>query len=52
MNIAFTLATAAQTAEKPRHLPLPPWGFSLIAFSVFFLLFLITWAFRSVGNRH
>jgi hypothetical protein len=50
--LAFALAVAADTAEKPRHLALPPWGFSLIALTIFFVLFAITWAFRSVGNRH
>ena len=50
--LEFALATAAAGAEKQRHLPIPPWGFSLIALGLFFTLFAITWAFRSVGNRH
>jgi hypothetical protein len=50
--LGFALATAAEGAEKQRHLPLPPWGFSLIALGIFFTLFAITWSFRSIGNRH
>ena len=50
--LPHTLAMAAETVEKQRHLPLPPWGFGLVALAVFFTLFLITWSFKSVGNRH
>jgi hypothetical protein len=50
--IAFALATAADGAEKQRHLPLPPWGFACIALGLFVTLFAITWSFRSIGTRH
>jgi hypothetical protein len=50
--LTFALATAAEGAEKQRHLPIPPWGFASIALLVFFGLFAFTWAFRSVGTRH
>jgi hypothetical protein len=49
---AIALATATEGAEKHRDLPLPPWGYSAIAMLVFFGLFAVTWAFRSVGNKH
>jgi hypothetical protein len=50
--LAFTLAAAAQTTEEHRHLPLPPWAFSALAFALFFVLFLAAWSFKSIGNRH
>jgi len=50
--LAIALATATQGTEKKVHLPLPPWGYSLIALGLFFVLFAITWAFRSVGTKH
>jgi hypothetical protein len=50
--IAFALATAADSAEKQRHLPLPPWGYAAIALTIFFTLFLFTWSFRSIATRH
>jgi hypothetical protein len=43
---------AADTAEKHEHFPLPPWGYALIALAIFFVLFLATWSFRSVGTKH
>jgi hypothetical protein len=43
---------AAETAEKKEHFPLPPWGYAAIAVGIFFVLFLITWSFRSVGSKH
>ena len=52
MTIPHALATAAETAEKQRHLPLPPWAFGCLALGVFFVLFAITWSFRSIGNKH
>jgi hypothetical protein len=49
---AFALATAVEGAEKHRELPMPPWAYGALALTIFFVLFLSTWAFRSVGNRH
>jgi hypothetical protein len=45
-----TLVT--ETAEHTRDLPIPPAGFAILALAVFGLLLLVTFAFRSVGNRH
>jgi hypothetical protein len=42
----------AETAEKASTLPIPPVGFAILALAVFGLLLLVTFAFRSVGNRH
>jgi hypothetical protein len=39
-------------AEATRTLPIPPVAIGLIAIAVFALLLLVTFAFRSVGNRH
>jgi hypothetical protein len=50
--LAFALATATEGAEKQRDLPIPPWGFGLLALLVFSVLLTITWAFRSVGHKH
>jgi len=50
--IGYALATAAEETEKQRHLPLPPWGYALLAMAVFFALFAVTWSFRSIGTRH
>ncbi len=44
------LVTAAQ--EPKRHLPIPEWGFAVIALSCFLLLLVITFAFRSSGTKH
>ena len=52
MKITHSLAAAAETVEKQRHLPIPPWAFGCIALGVFFTLFAITWSFRSVGSKH
>lgn len=49
---AFALVAAAEVAEEHRDLPMPAWVFGAIALGVFFLLFAVTWSFRSVGNRH
>ena len=48
----FALAAAAQGAEEHRDLPMPAWVFGVTALGVFFVLFAVTWSFRSVGNRH
>jgi hypothetical protein len=43
---------AAGGAEKASSLPIPPEAFGLLALAGFGLLLLVTFAFRSVGNRH
>ena len=43
---------AAEGAEKASSLPIPPIGFGLLAVAFFAFLLLVTFAFRSVGNRH
>ena len=45
-----TLVT--ETAEKTSELPIPPAAFAILALAVFGLLLLVTFAFRSVANRH
>jgi hypothetical protein len=50
--LTIALVAAAEGAEKQKHLPIPPWAYSCIALLIFFSLFAVTWAFRSVGNRH
>ena len=42
----------AQNAEKASRLPIPPAGFALLAIAFFAVLLLVTFAFRSVANRH
>ncbi len=43
---------AAETAEKASALPIPPFAFALLAIAMFAFLLLVTFAFRSVANRH
>jgi hypothetical protein len=45
-----TLVT--ETAEKTTNLPIPPAAFAILALAIFGLLLLLTFAFRSVRNRH
>ncbi len=53
MNVPFSLVTAATEAtSEHRDLPLDNWVYPLIAASIFFVLFLVTWAFRNVANNH
>jgi hypothetical protein len=42
---------AAQGVEEQRELPMPPWAFGLLALGAFFVLFLVTWAFRSAASK-
>jgi predicted permease len=42
----------AESAEKTSTLPIPPVGFALLAIAFFAVLLLVTFAFRSVANRH
>jgi hypothetical protein len=45
-------AAQAETAELPRHLPMPPAAYGILALVVFLILLAITWAFRSSGTKH
>lgn len=52
MDLTY-LATAVEGGEEQlRELPIPPVAFGLITLAVMGLLLVITYAFRSVGNRH
>ena len=53
-SLALHAAAAHSLAaeEAKRHLPIPAYGFALIALGVFGLLLAITWAFRSSGTKH
>lgn len=44
--------TAATEGETLRELPIPPVAFGLVALAAFGALLVLTYAFRSVGNRH
>jgi hypothetical protein len=46
------LVEGTEGAEAARELPIPPLGFGILALAVFAALLLVTFAFRSVGNRH
>jgi hypothetical protein len=52
MGIMFLAGTAADGGEALRELPIPPSGFGLLSLAFFGLLLVVTFAFRSVGNRH
>jgi len=53
MNVHPALiAAATEAADEHRDLPLDNWVYPLIAATIFFVLFLLTWAFRSVSNKH
>jgi hypothetical protein len=46
------LVEGTEGAEAARELPIPPLAFGLLTLAVFAALLLVTFAFRSVGNRH
>ena len=48
----MTVSLAAAAAEKASSLPIPPIGFGLLSVAFFAFLLLVTFAFRSVSNRH
>jgi hypothetical protein len=52
MGLEFLAETAANGEEALRELPIPPAAIGLLALAGFGLLLVITFAFRSVGNRH
>ncbi|WP_432482325.1 hypothetical protein [Kineococcus esterisolvens] len=47
---------AAQTAEESHgwegHLPMSPIAFAIVAMCALLAMLIVTWAFKSVGNRH
>ena len=52
--LSSALATGIHfAAEEAAHpLPAPPWVFGVGALTTFMVLLGVTWAFRSVGNKH
>jgi len=52
MVSAALIAAATEASEETHDLPLPVWMFPVIAAGLFFVLFLLTWAFRNVSNKH
>jgi hypothetical protein len=47
--MAYLLAEGTQAATS---LPLAPAGYALVALGLFAVLLAVTYAFRSIGNRH
>ena len=47
--VATLVTEGAQTAHK---VSIPPAGYAILALAGFAILLLVTFAFRSVGNRH
>jgi hypothetical protein len=48
----MTVSLVVADAEKASSLPIPPIAFALLAVAFFGFLLLVTFAFRSVANRH
>jgi hypothetical protein len=48
----MTASLVLADAEKASTLPIPPIAFALLAIAFFGFLLLVTFAFRSVANRH
>ena len=46
------LATLVTETSEKTTLPIPPAAWAILALAVFGLLLLVTFAFRSVSNRH
>jgi protein-S-isoprenylcysteine O-methyltransferase Ste14 len=44
--------TAVLAEVEHTQLPLPTWGYGLIALIVFIALGFVVWSFRDVANRH
>jgi hypothetical protein len=42
----------AEGTEAAMNLPIPPAAFGLLSIAIFGVLLAVTFAFRSVGNRH
>ncbi|NAZ87167.1 hypothetical protein [Kineococcus indalonis] len=56
---ALVAAVSAETTEMTEeahgwegHLPMAPIAFAIVAGCILLAMLLVTWAFRSVGNRH
>lgn len=49
---AALVAATTEAAAETHELPLQPWVYPLIAGSLFFVLFLATYAFRNVASKH
>ncbi|GLY18218.1 hypothetical protein Kisp01_52320 [Kineosporia sp. NBRC 101677] len=49
---AALVAAATEAAEEHHELPLDAWVYPLIAAVIFFVLFLLTYAFRNVASKH
>ncbi len=45
------VAAATEHAEVHHELPMPYWAYPAITAVVFFVLFLLTYAFRNVANK-
>ncbi len=52
MTVPNLASVAAEGGEQLRELPIPPVAFGLLGVAFFGLLLLVTFAFRSVANRH
>ena len=48
----FLLTEGTEGAEATQQLAIPPLAYGLLAVAFFAVLLLVTFAFRSVGNRH
>lgn len=52
MTSLVSLAAAVEVPElEENHIFMPPWGFGLMAFTIFLLLFALLWAFRNTAAR-
>lgn len=52
MKLTYLAQAVEGGEEQLRELPIPAEGFGLLALAALGLLLVITYAFRSVGNRH
>jgi hypothetical protein len=52
VHAVLALHTADAAEKPPRHLPMPPEAFGILALVSFIVLLIITYAFRSSGTKH
>lgn len=52
VDVHAVLLAAEESVESVTQLPFPPVGFGLLAFGGLMALLALTYAFRSVGQRH
>ncbi|WP_369055748.1 hypothetical protein [Kineococcus terrestris] len=52
MLLALAAEVANQSEEHSGSLPIPPTAFGIVAICILMSMLLVTWAFRSVGQRH